>query len=318
MSSDGYDAVCVGIVVADLVAPPLTHVPAPGELLLVEQLSLEIGGCASNTSVGLARLGTKVAVLGKVGNDSLADFLRHRLESEGVDISALRVSAATPTARTMIFRVVGEDRRFIHSVGANAEFRLEDIDLDVVARSRVLYVGGYLVLPGFDQTSLAQLFRFAQERGIKTVLDVAGPEGGLQPVQEVLPYTDVFLPNDDEGRILTGENDPQRQAEVLLACGAGTVIITMGGNGALALSREHALRASAFAIDVVDPSGGGDAFDAGFIFGLLRGWGLRRTLEFASAMGASACTKVGTTPGLFTRSEAEDFLSRNRIEITDL
>ena len=69
---------------------------------------------------------------------------------------------------------------------------------------------------------------------------------------------------------------------------------------------------------MVDPSGGGDGFDAGFIYGLLQGWGLRRTLEFASAMGASACTKVGTTPGLFTRSEAEDFLSRNRIEITDL
>ena len=214
--------------------------------------------------------------------------------------------------------MLGEDRRFIHSVGATAEFGPDDVDLDLVASARVLYVGGYLVTPGFDQDSLTRLFQYAREKGIMTVLDVAGPREGMQPVSQVLAFTDVFLPNDDEGQLLTGESDPRRQAEVFLDCGAGTVVITMGGCGSLALTREGGVRAGAFEIDVVDPSGGGDAFDAGFIYGLLHGWDLRRTVEFASAMGASACTRVGTTPGVMRLCDAVDFLAQNRLEMTEL
>ena len=150
------------------------------------------------------------------------------------------------------------------------------------------------------------------------MLDVAGPGPGqgLTPLKQVLPYTDVFLPNDDEARSLTGESDPVRQAECLLECGVGTAVVTLGARGAVARTRDMTLQASAFKIDVVDPSGGGDAFDAGFIVGMLQGWELRRTLEFASAIGASACTKLGCTPGVFTESEALLFLNQNHLEIT--
>ncbi len=319
MSAD-IDVLCVGILVADLFAPPLPRLPAAGELLRVDDFLLTSGGCAANAGVDLARLGARVAVVGKVGNDAFADFIRRDLAGQGVDVAGIRASAGSPTSRTVILPVVGEDRRYIHAVGANADLRADDIDPGLLARARVLYVGGYLLFPGFGQAALAGLFRQARALGVKTVLDVAGvqPGHGLDDLREVLPLTDAFLPNRDEARLLTGQDDPARQAQAFLECGAGAVVITLGGDGAIARTRGQALRAAAYSVEVVDPSGGGDAFDAGFIVGLLEGWDLRRTLAFASAVGASACTRLGCTAGVFTRAEAEAFVARSSLPIHPL
>jgi sugar/nucleoside kinase (ribokinase family) len=317
MNGSSCDVFCIGILVADIFAPPLPRLPNSGELLPVDDLLLQTGGCAANTGVDLVKLGASVAVAGKVGNDVFADFVVRDLQEKGLDVSGIRISRSRSTSRTVILPVIGEDRRYIHTIGANAEFNIDDVDLEQIARARVLYVGGYLLLPGFDQVALTELFQFARQRRIKTVLDVAGvrPEEGLEPLKQALPYTDVFLPNNDEARLITGEGNPDRQAQVFLEAGVGTAVVTLGGDGVVAFTQDQALRANAFEIDVVDPSGGGDAFDAGFIVGLLEGWDLRRTVEFASAIGASACTQSGCTAGVFTRDEALAFLAQNRIEI---
>ena len=317
MASQTYDALCIGILVADIFVPPLSRFPASGELMRVDNLLLSTGGCAANTGIDLAKLGARVGVVGKTGNDIFADFIARELQSQGIDVSGIRSSAAAPTSRTVILPIIGDDRRYIHAVGANAELKVTDVDLAQVARAKVLYVGGYMLFPGFKQEELVELFKFAREWGIKTVLDVAGvnPELGLEPLRQVLLFTDAFLPNNDEAFLITGESDPLKQADVLVECGAGTVVITLGGNGIVARCREQRYKAPAFKIDFVDASGGGDAFDAGFILGLLEGWDLPRTLEFASAIGASACTRLGTTAGVFTRPEAEAFLSKNHIEV---
>jgi len=313
MPSPDYDVLCVGILVADLFVPPLPRLPLPGELQLVEDMLLSTGCCAANAAMDLARLGTRVAVAGKVGNDFFAGFVRQELEAKGVDVTGIRQSATAPTASTVILPVAGQDRRYIHAVGANAELRVDDIDLDQVARARVLYVGGYLLFPGFEPAGLAQLFRFARDCGIQTVLDVAGPkaEQGLELLAPVLPFTDVFLPNQDEAAILTGERDTWRQAEIFLEQGAQTAVITRGAEGVLVRAQTAAFSAEALPIEFVDGSGAGDAFDAGYIVGLLEGWDLERTVAFASAVGASACTRLGTTPGVFTRAQALDYLARH-------
>ncbi len=320
MSDTAHDVVCVGILVADMFVPPLARLPAEGELLLVDNILLDTGVCAANTGVDLCKLGASVAVIGKVGGDVFADFVRQDLSGKGLDVSAIRISATAPTARTVILPVSGQDRRYIHSVGANAEFGIDDIDLDVVARARVLYVGGFLAMPGFDQPALTRLLRFARERQVATVLDVAGvqPEHGIEAVSDALPYTDVFLPNHDEARLLTGEIDPARQAELFVEHGAGTAVVTLGAEGVVVQTRDQTLSASGFQVDVVDPSGSGDAFDAGFIIGMLEAWDLARTIEFASAVGASACTQRGCTPGVFTRDEAFGFISRHDMTIETL
>jgi sugar/nucleoside kinase (ribokinase family) len=299
---------CIGILVADLFAPPLPRLPAAGELLKVDEFLLSTGGCAANTGIDLIRLGVPTTVIGKVGQDLFGDFVVADLARHGLDTAGIRRSAQG-TSRTVILPVRGEDRRYIHAVGANADFTLADVDWALVMQARVLYVGGYMLLPGLDATSLAGLFAAAQQAGVKTVLDVAGvTPDALHEVAKLLPHVDVFLPNHDEACILTGAGDPAQQAAAFLDLGVGIAGITLGGDGAYVRSRQASVRAAAYPVEVVDPSGGGDAFDAGFIVGMLEGWDLAQTVAFASAAGALACTALGCTAGLRTRAETELFI----------
>lgn len=299
---------CAGILVADLFAPPLPRLPAAGELLKVEDFLLATGGCAANTGMDLCRLGVSTAVIGKVGEDSFGDFVVQDLARHGLNTDGIRRSHQG-TSRTVILPVIGEDRRYIHAVGANGDFTAADIDRPQVMAAQVLYVGGYMLLPRLAAGALAELLAAARQAGVKTVLDVAGVnQPAKDDLAQLLPHVDVFLPNHDEACILTGETEPERQAAALLDLGAGVVGITLGGRGAYVRSRSEVVRADAFAVDVVDPSGGGDAFDAGFIVGMLEGWELAATVEFASAAGALACTALGCTAGLRTRSETLAFV----------
>lgn len=151
MSNPEHDVLCAGILVADLFMPPLPRLPEEGELLRVDDMLLTTGGCAANTGADLARLGARTAIVGKVGNDAFAGFIRQDLAAKGCDVSGIRASPGLPTSRTVILPVIGQDRRYIHAVGANAELRAEDVDLDQVARSHVLYVGGYQLCPGWTR-----------------------------------------------------------------------------------------------------------------------------------------------------------------------
>jgi sugar/nucleoside kinase (ribokinase family) len=316
MSAEQAEVFCAGILVADLFAPPLPRLPRAGELLHVVDFLLTVGGCAANTAADLVRLGRSAAVAGKVGRDAAGDFVLGALGAHGIDATPVRRSDA-PTSRTVILPVIGEDRRYVHAVGANADFTVDDVDFDRAAAARVLYVGGYLLLPGLASGDLARLFAHARSRGVLTVLDVAGvrPGTGMSPLAAVLSHTDVFLPNGDEAHALTGEQAPARQAAIFLECGAKVVAVTLGAAGAVVCAAGERLRAAAYPVEVMDPSGGGDAFDAGFIVGLLEGWDLRRTLAFASAVGASACTRLGCTDGVFTRAEADAFVASHPLAI---
>ena len=131
----------------------------------------------------------------------------------------------------------------------------------------------------------------------------------LDDIAGVLPEVDYFVPNDDEAAALTGESDPHRQAQALLALGVGTVVITLGARGLLAASRDETIELPAPHVDFVEPSGAGDAFAAGLVYCLLQDWPLRRSLEFASVIGASACTALGCTAGLVTRDQADALLA---------
>ncbi len=321
MADRPVDVLCAGILVADLFVPPLPRLPEEGELLKVDGMLLDSGGCAANVATDLARLGARAAVAGTVGADSFGEFVKKDLAGKGLaDVSGIRVSRAHPTSQTVILPVQGQDRRFIHSVGANVDFSVDDIDKDVMSRARILYVGGYFILPGVDAASLAGLLRAARESGVRTVLDVAGvdPRGGMERLAPVLPFVDAFLPNDDEAALLTGESDPVRQGETFLRAGASTVVITRGEKGCVVAAGDRTLRAGVYAVDAVDASGSGDAFAAGFIVGMLEDWKLERSVAFASAVGASCCTRLGCTAGVFTREQAERWTTGHRLSIEDI
>jgi len=319
MISQG-SVICAGVVVADHISTPISHLPRSGELVPADDLVLTVGGCASNAAICLAKLGLHPHVYGRVGNDFFGRFVSQALTDHGVDVTGLQVDPERPTSQTLIINVRGQDRRFVHSFGANRGFSASDLEGLALAPPAVLYLGGYLILPGIVPQELAQAFALLRSKGTFIVLDVATPGRGnyMADLLPVLPHTDLFLPNSDEAEFMLDEPDPVRQADRFREMGARRVVITLGDEGAISVSDEHRLRLGVFPISFVDASGGGDAFDAGYIAGLLQGQDELGCLTLASAIGASCVRAVGTTTGVFTRAEADQFLAEHELSVKPL
>lgn len=314
----GRPVVCAGILVADHLCTPIDRLPAAGELVAADELILNIGGCASNAAVALSKLGVRATLCGRVGDDVFGRFVSEALVDHGIDVSALSIDPKRATSQTLIVNVKGQDRRFIHSFGANQGLTAADLDPVLDPPPKVLYVGGYLILPGLDPNALAERFARARRAGTITVLDVAtpGPADYLPLLRPVLPETDVFLPNTDEAALILGETDPVRQAEAFHALGARRVVITCGDRGAVTVSDALRARLGTYPVTYVDGTGGGDAFDSGYIAGLLDGLSESDCLKLASAVGASCVRAVGTTAGIFTRPEADAFIRQHELPVT--
>lgn len=314
-----FDCLSVGVLVADHLCAPISHLPRAGELVLTDQLLLSIGGCASNAAIDLVRLGVRVRVVGCVGDDLFGQFIVKSLEDVGVNCTSILRRADAQTSGTLIVNVSGEDRRFIHTMGANARLTAADISREQIERAKVFYVGGYLLMPGLDQLELAELFRHARKHGVTTVLDVVLPGAGdhMRQLEKLLPETDVFLPNNDEAELITGLTDPRQQARRLHEAGATTVVITCGARGTVLVSKGLRLHADCYPVTFVGGTGAGDAFDAGYIAGLLSGGDPRTCLTWGSALGASCVRSIGATDSVFTRVEAEAFMREHSLAISN-
>lgn len=292
---------CAGILVGDLFVPPLSRLPAAGELLVTDDFLMGAGGCAANVATVLSKLGVASRVVGKVGRDSFGDYVVSSLAELGIDVSFIGRSETMGTAKTVIVPVADDDRRYIHTVGANADLTERDFSSGALSGVDVVYLGGYLVLPGLRPGAVVELFESAHRTGARTVLDVVLPgdtDASMDDLRSILPSADFFLPNYDEAAHLTGEEDPERQAVAFNEAGAETVVITMGAEGLLVRTVTDTQRVAALSVEVVDGSGAGDAFAAGLIVGILEGWPLERSLTFASEVGALACTALGCSAGI--------------------
>jgi sugar/nucleoside kinase (ribokinase family) len=320
MTQPKFDCLCAGIVVADFVCAPVSHVPHAGGLVMTDAITPAIGGCASNVAVDLARLGRKALVVGRVGDDMPGRFVRDELAAAGVDTLHLVDTPDTQTSSTLVINVRNQDRRFIHSFGANGRFDGSEITSALVRDAKVVYVGGFCLMPQLAAGRVAEIFGLARDAGVPTVLDVVipDPQTCREQLERVLPWTDVFLPNVDEGRLLTGESNALAQAGQFRAAGAKTVVITCGGEGAVLSGAGGTFRVGSFSVEFVDGTGSGDAFAAGYISGLIDGASPERCLEIGSALGASCVRRAGATTGVFTQSELDAFLSQHRLSIERL
>lgn len=310
---------CVGIVVTDMLCGPIHELPRPGQLLTVEDIPAKVGGCAANVAIGLSKQGVTADVVGCLGRDNAAEVPLTALRKCGVGCDGIVYSDRLPTSKTVILLVEGEDRRYIHAFGANSALTIGHIRRDWVEGLKVFYLGGLFVLPGIVTGELYDLLSFCRRAGIATVVDVVVPQPfeHWHVLRQLLPQIDYFLPNDDEARLFTGKSDPLDQIAMLQGAGAHTVILKCGRKGAVAARGRARWRCGIYAMQVVDPSGSGDAFAAGVITGILGGWEMPRLLRYASALGASAVRAVGTTDGVFLAQEAEAFVADHRLEVEE-
>ncbi len=300
-----FDVLVAGDLNADLV---LTGdvVPAFGQAeKLVEDASLTIGSSAGIFACGAARLGLRTALAGVTGADEFGGYMRRALEARGVDTSAVVVDPGLKTGLSVILSR-GGDRAILTYAGSITRLRLEHLDLARLGRARHLHLAAYFLLEAL-RPDVPRLFAAARAAGLTTSLDTNYDparrwDGGLD---EVLRHTDLFLPNEVEAGAITGEAEP-RAALDALARRVPTVALKLGAAGALAQQGTELASAPALPGDVVDTTGAGDSFDAGFLRGWLDGWPLERCLRLACACGSLSTRAAGGTAGQPTLAEARE------------
>jgi sugar/nucleoside kinase (ribokinase family) len=296
------DVVCLGILVADAIARPVPAVPPRGALALVDELSLHGGGCALNTASALTRLGLSAAVCGKVGADPLGDFLVSLLDERGVDRRGVVRDPESATSATVVLVEEDGERTFLHLPGANGRLRAKELDPDLLYAGRALHLAGALVLDALDGEPAAAILAEAKARGLVTSLDpVWDATGRWERLLPSLPQLDLLTASLAEAEAISGERGPEAAAEWLRSRGVSTVAVTLGADGCWVTGVG---RVPAPAVAAVDGTGAGDAFVAGFLYGMLEDRPPERCAALANRLGALATTAVGAYAGLPDSAEA--------------
>ena len=307
--------VCLGILVADVVAKPVDDVPERGKLGIVEKIELHTGGCAGNTGAALKKLGIDVALIGKVGNDGFGDYLIKEMSQCGLNVQGIRKDSNVNTSCSLALVEDDGERRFIHCYGADGTFTEDDVDWDIIKGCKILHIAGSLLMPTFDGIQTARVLEKARSMGITISLDTAwDPKGKwLETIEPSLKYIDIFLPSIEEARMITGLDTAEEIADFFLKYGMKIVGLKMGSKGCFIKSSQNEIvELPIFNIDAVDATGAGDAFVAGFIMGVLNDWDMKRTAEFACAVGACCVQAMGAKAGIRNFDETIKFIEEHK------
>jgi sugar/nucleoside kinase (ribokinase family) len=275
--------------------------PERGKLMGIDRIELHTGGCAANTGASLAKLGIKTNIIGKVGRDSLGDFMVTALEKNGVNMAGVVHDQAAPTSATMVMVDSGGERSFIHCTGANATFTDADVSWQVIDAAPILHVAGPFLMTEFVGEQCASVLKQAQERGKVTTLDTVWDFTGrwMDVLRPSLPYLDYALPSIEEAQAITGKDDPHDIAGVFLDAGVKTVGIKLGAKGSYIRTSDGVeINVPGLTVNAIDSLGAGDAWAAGFLTGLVNKWDLEHCLRFANAVGASCVQALGATTGI--------------------
>lgn len=278
--------------------------PAFGQVeKLIDDAELTIGSSSAIFACGAARLGLRVGFVGKVGDDSFGRFMVESLAARGIDTRGIVVDSSIKTGLTVILSR-GNDRAILTYLGSIATLRPDEIDPAHLRRARHLHLGSFFLLDAL-RPAVADLYAAAKDAGLSTSLDTNYDpretwDGGLSGV---LAHTDVFLPNAAELLAITRTTEIEAGLAALRER-VGTLAVKLGADGSRAMRGPLEAHAGIVPVELVDTTGAGDSFDAGFIYGYLAGWDLVRTLRLAAACGSLSTRAAGGTAAQPTLAEA--------------
>ncbi|MFD5397933.1 ribokinase [Streptomyces sp. NPDC127097] len=297
-----YDVLVVGSANADLTVR-VDRRPGAGETVLGTDLVESAGGKGANQAAAAARIGGRTALLARVGGDAYGELLLGAQRAAGTDVTPVIVDEAARTGTAMIIVDPDGDNSIVVSPGANAALSPQDVAAakDTIAASAVVSL--QLEIP---MESVRAAAAAAEQAGARVVLNPS-PAPAAAPAPELLSVADPLVVNEHEARQLSGLADgtPAQWAQALRDLGARSVVVTLGGEGALVLDASGAETVPGVRVKAVDTTGAGDAFTGALATRLARGDTLPGAARFAVRVGAAAVTKPGAQPSYPTRAELE-------------
>jgi sugar/nucleoside kinase (ribokinase family) len=305
--------VCLGVHLLDvLVRHPAAPILKPGWQLL-DDLRITAAGTAAGPAVDLAKLGARPLSMGVIGDDYEGGLMVDLMAGFGCDMSRLVRDPGAPTHVSLLFiGADGERDPIMIRPTAARLLTLADIDLDAIAAADVLHVGGADQLGDFVDGPLVEVIRHARANDVIVTVDVlaATDEEMRDRLAPALSQAQFFFPNEGQLAEMTGTDDPaEGVARLRAAVGVETVIGTLGGEGSLILGPGGEAKVPAFEVDLVDTTGCGDAYVAGFIVATANGWDAEAAGWLGAAASGLVATGLGSDSGIVDLPSTLDFMA---------
>jgi len=290
-------------------------------------IQMTAAGSVGYLAQDLARLGVDVGLVSCLPDDQLGAFQINALRAAGVHVDRVRrVPDTTGTVVAYVLLFGSRKRPLAYQVASHDPWPLTfaTADRDYLLDARLLHCGGYLHFDAVYHGATTDLFREARGRGLITSIDTQFPakplaRPWLTAMDDILPYVDVLFVDEREACCLADREDLTDAAAVLRDAGADTVVVKQGSEGARVFTAEGTTYQPAVQVaPLVDSIGAGDAFDAGFLLGLLEAWPLERTAHFAAVTAGFSVGGVGGSAAVPTRAQVEAFIRTAPQEHTDL
>jgi sugar/nucleoside kinase (ribokinase family) len=294
------DITCVGIANMSISLKPVDPGVFAVDVTLIDPVEVRTGGDALNEALTAARLGNRVSLVTKVGDDLLGRLLLEEAREAGVRTEHVVVSRTDRTAVAALLVRENGDRNICAHRGALESLCLEDIDVSAFDDAKIVSIGSIFALKKLDGEGVRTILERARNAGAVTSADVKFDAHGLgfDGIRNVLPFLDFFLPNYEEALYLTSEREPSRQCDVLIHAGCGNVVIKLGEQGCFVAAKGTRRLVSSCPARRVDTTGAGDNFVAGFLNGLLRGMQPEEAARLGNGAAAVSIQEVGSNGGV--------------------
>lgn len=311
-----HDVSVIGLYILDVLGRPVDAIPPGGSVAFIDEIRLTVAGTAGGTVVDLAKHGLNCLAVGAVGDDEKADFVLATLERFGVDTTQMQRLAGVPTSASILNIRRNGERPALHQRGASDHFDIIPETLDTVLAAPIIHLGGTGLLAKLDGEPSARLLAEAKRRGRTTTFDLLGAnEKTIDLVAPLFPHIDYFMPSVEEAQAISGATDVEGAGRFFLDRGVKQCVFTLGGDGVCFMDNKGAVvRQPAFEIEVVDTTGCGDAFDAGFITALHHQMDLKTALNFAQATAALVATGLGSDAGVQSFQHTLDFMNTAKVK----
>ncbi len=302
-----FDVVGIGQLCADYLGRIRYYPHVEGKVEL-EDVTIKSGGPTATALLVLARLGLKVAIIGKVGDDDLGRILIQDLKNEGIDTSGLIKEKFKKTQFSFIpIEKHGGRRTVFWSRGTIAPLKSKELKKELIAQARAIH---------FDELfidAIVEAANIAKKLGITVSIDAGNYNDGIK---ELRGKVNLFIASEDFMKEYTGEDNPTKGIKKLKEFQAKVTTVTLGSKGSITIYNNELIKTLAYKVNAVDTTGAGDVFHGTFLYGWLKNWEIKKALDFASAAAAMNCTYLGAQGGIPKNSkDVFDFMKRaNRVK----
>ncbi len=303
-----FDIIAIGELNADLILNRIDGMPVVGKEIFAHDMLLTLGSSTAIFAANAASLGAATGFVGMIGRDDFGRLVRTSLDAKGVDTGFLIETDKCPTGATIVMSY-GEDRANVTFQGTMDLMGFDDIDKSVFDRTKHIHISSIFMQSALKR-DLVKLLEYAKEKGVTTSLDTQwdpAEKWDLDP-EKVLPLVTVFMPNETELMLLTGTKSLKEAVAKVKPHIGSALVVKCGNKGSILVTKDghENILGSFLNTEVVDATGAGDSFNAGFVYKFTKGASLEECQRFGNLTGAINTTAAGGTGAFTSKKDIEN------------